>query len=327
MAQLTKDQYPVDAFGHLGDYNSQVCVGGFKPTLKDLYRTKSPHGLSFLTSYLLWMVRDEEEGVYAYQRLIHSQSLTTTMLWYRPPGENAMIHPESNNFVRGMCSNLLRKDHIRVRSLPGALGPAFTLKISPDDFHCVEEDKIELAGKGFGLAANAYYPHEGQDLLYIVRYYDAEGTHFGKKVNGCARWIQVYGPSGETWDTTRIFREVQEAWIAGFNFYENGEKEMYLLAYGKGDFGWLFASSGDKITAISRSVKAEVELDDDQNLRRALYRSPDAGDWEWSVDCQLVNPISAKMPIKWALGPTRRVGETRKSSFNVGWMEYFPSHI
>ena len=332
MAQAQKIQFPI---GRSCNYNNQVCLGGFKPVIEDFYCTATPHSLSHASSYLLWMARDEENGLYAYNRIIQSQSLPAPFLWYQPPKAPMIIHPETFNLFRGMCSNLLIKgkedkdrNRIRIRSLPGFPGPKFNLEVTSDSFHHTEEGIIDMSGnKGFGVGLDIYFPGR-PDILYRVRYYEAEGTIFGKKVKGAMRYIPIFGPSGESWETMRVFREVQIAWVTGFSFYDNGDKEMFNMAYGKGDWGWVFASKNEgEITALSRTVKGQVELDKNEDLVKASFKTPDCGDWEWVADCQLVNALSSAMPIKWALGQTRQVGDKRPSSFNVGWMEYFPSHV
>ena len=73
-------QYPV---GHPCYYNNQVCVGGFKPTIKEIYRTNSPHGLCLANVYLFGTFRDEEKGIYVYIRHIGVESIHNVWLYYK----------------------------------------------------------------------------------------------------------------------------------------------------------------------------------------------------------------------------------------------------
>jgi hypothetical protein len=157
-----------------------------------------------------------------------------------------------------------------------------------------------------------------------------EGLLFGKKVKGGIGWDQVYGPPGENWQTMRPYHEIEIAWVSGINVYEDGEKEMYHVASGKGDWGWLFVTNNhDEIAAQSRSVKAEVKLDSDRYPAEVLFKT-DGGDWIWigEPDCHL-NPKSQNLPLNWVEGQTRRVNEdpARRLISSVGWMEVFPGRI
>lgn len=142
-------------------------------------------------------------------------------------------------------------------------------------------------------------------------------------------WDQFYGPPGINWQTMRFFLEVHYAWVSGVNIYDNGDVENYHTVAGKGDWGFIFSSNKDEeLLALSRSVEANIEMDEDRYPKRVLFRSPDAGEWEWvgMPDCHL-NPKSWNLPLRWVEGPTRRVGDKRNLLYGGGYMEIYPSHF
>ncbi len=308
-------------------YNNQCCVGGFKPTAEDMFRTNSPHGLSLTTAYWYGCFYDEEGGNYQYMRNIGPESLHIAYLYVKVPGAVPIIHPEVHNFYRGMGVNRLKGDEIRVHSWRGIPGPGFHMTINPDTAHSVEEDKIDIMGKRLGLGMDVYWPQRDEDAYYSSIMYEAEGVILGKKVKGNMFWDQYYAPPGQNWQTMRFFLEVHFAWVCGILVYDNGDKEMYHTGLGKGQYGWVFASSNEeKITAISRCDKGEIELDDDAYPTRVLYKV-EGGDWEWNglENCHM-NPPSQGLPLRWVEGPCKRVNDERKLVFGTGWMESYPGH-
>jgi hypothetical protein len=324
MIQTGDLRFPVDSSCH---YNNQTCVGGFKVTLQDLFRTNSPHGLALTSGYFYGCLRDEEGGLWVYMRNVAAEGSPVIYLYYKAPGKASIIHPEQDQCFKGMIVNRIRGDQIRLHSWRGIAGPGFSGLLDPQGFRLVEEGRIELAGRRFGLGMNVYWPQGGEDVYYNSVFYEAEGTILGKKVKGGIIFDQCYGPPGENWQTLRFFSEVEIAWVGGFTFYEDGEKEGIHAAFGKGDWGWLFATSGDRITALSRFVKGEIELDRDQYPQRVVYKTLEAGDWEWIAEpaCQLNK--GQNLPLHWVEGCIRRIGEKRGIVRSMGWMEVFPDRI
>jgi hypothetical protein len=323
MSPPNQSESPVGPSCH---YSNQVCIGGFEPSIMDMFRTNSPHGLTLTTAYIYGALRDEEGGIYNYMRNIGVEALPVVYLYYKAPDAQPVIHPEEGNLFRGMAVNRLRGEEIRIHSWRAMPGPGFSTTVRTDSFQLVEEGTIELSGKRLGLGMNVYFPQGGQDIYYSSVFYETEGVVFGRKVTGGMGWDQVYAPPGEIWQGMRFLQGVQQAWVSGICVYED-ETEMYHAVSGKGDWGWLFASSGKGITAISRSVKAEVELDPDSYPSRVLFRT-DSRDWEWTGNPDHhLNPEAQNLPLRWVEGPIRRVGEKRKQLFGSGWMEVYPGHL
>ncbi len=309
-------------------YNNQLCVGGFKPTIQDMFRTNSPHGLAMMSGYIYGIFLDDAQGVYLYMRNINAEGLPVLYFYYKAPGEGSIIPEGTNKLFLGMCVNRHRGDAIRVHSWRGIPGPGFSYTETPERFHLVEEGAMDLRGERVGLGVNILCPQKGQDIYWNNVFYEVEGTVFGRKVKGSLGSDRAYAPPGETWQSLRIFQEVEQTWVEGINIYDDGEKEMVHIATGTGDWGFLFASAGDKVTAVSRYVTAEIKMDQDHYPTRVRYKT-DCGDWEWRPqpeDCRL-NPQGLLMPLHWMQGKTQRIGEKRNTILSTALMEVIPTNL
>jgi hypothetical protein len=329
---MTKVRFPFE--GPSCRYNNQVCVGGYRPTLQDMFRTHRPHGLAYFTVYWYGSFRDEEGGIYMYMRNLGAEALPVVYLYYKAPGADPIVHPEAWNFFRGMCVNRMRGDEIRIRSWRNIPGPGYSLIINPDGFRQVEDDRMELTGKRVGLGMNAFTPHNDESYYYSSVIYEAEGTLLGRKVKGAMGYDMVCGPSGEMVQTMRYYNEVEATWVSGINVYDDGVKEMYHAVAGKGDWGWIFLTEGDEITALSRSVRAYITEESEISGGKGKYPSrilfeTDCGNWEWisEPNCCFDKLQYSGEALCWAEGQTLRVGEKRKSLVSLGWIDLFPDRL
>ncbi len=325
MEKAEKIEFPVES---PCNYYNQTVVGGFKPAIKDLFRMNSPHGLSFSSAYLFGTFRDEEDGIYVYMRNIGIESSPVVYLFHNTP-EKKIICPEVASLFRGMILNRLRENEIRIRSWRGIPGPGLNCILTTENMHLVEEGAIELFANRVGIGVDIYFPHRGEDIYYRSVLYEAEGIILGKKVKGGLSWDQVYGASGASWQADmRPYQSVEKAFVTGINIYDNGDKEMYHVAAGKGYWGWLFASVGNEVTAISHSVKAKATQIGEHGVPTQILFRSDGGDWQWTAHPYGNFTHEAyKLPVVWVEGETVRVGETRIPISSMGWIDIFPERL
>jgi acyl-CoA synthetase (AMP-forming)/AMP-acid ligase II len=193
------------------DYNNQVCVGGFEPTIRDLYRTNSPHGLSLTTAYLYGGLVDEEGGVYNYMRNIGTEALTVVYLYYTAPGKKCVIHPEIEKFYTGMG---------------GALG-WFTRSMVESD-----SEKIKSVGTAF--------------LFSDIKLVDDQGKEVPVGEMGEA-WVRSPSNMKEYFDQPELTAQtLKDGWVATGDLLRKDEDGFYYFMDRKKD---MIKTGGENVFA------------------------------------------------------------------------------
>lgn len=208
--------------------------------------------------------------------------------------------------------------------------PAFRYTTAPGEGRWVDAG-VDLILRPRPVALQFVTPDRAEPLAYFARAFDViGGSCDGETVEqGVVMHEQVYLRSGRGWMLSRYKRELQGAWVAFANCYEDGTTEFGSVAVG--DSGWSFAaiipSHGPEVCVDAPAGHA-LASGDELDLELDLG---DAGVWRWHPPAAGGGRVplpgsSAHVPI-WREGAFRRDGDERTPTFSHTWAEYYPRRI
>jgi len=190
---------------------------------------------------------------------------------------------------------------------------------------------INLTLRPRPVALQFVTPDRSEPLAYFARAFDiVEGTCDGSRIErGVVMHEQVYLRSGRGWMLSKYKRELQGAWIAFANLYEDGTSEFGSVAFG--DSGWAFAAvigaEGAEVCVDAPAGRALVDGDDfDFELDLGA-----AGIWSWSPPARgggrIPLPGDPVHTPLWREGTFRREGDQRELAFSHTWAEYYRDRL
>jgi hypothetical protein len=302
---------------------SQTIVYTNTPTLKEYFRTYSPHGMAFQSIWVVANVMDDTGKKYNLLRQYKTEDTTMTMASREIPGLDARAEPlfEPGAMLHGRIFHEMDEENnvILVKPfLPNST--AYRVLIRPQHIEWQDADgRIDLTFDALGPALEYYCPGHLEDALYRSEPHYVTGTVNGKKVSGFGVIDAAWGSVGVGFLQGKIYQVLEENWIVWLNIYEDGSKECGIFINGLDRFEAFYYNKNGQ-AQVTRRNKMVPEFTEDGFIRGAEITMDDLT-FEFVSESRIMQMQSF---VTWASGRIINKKEKRKPVRSFAWYEFFP---
>ncbi len=232
------------------DFNWRTLVGNFEVDPKDTVFRNEELGLIRESMFLYGIFRDEDERSYALIRALNLKGAGKTadtemmgtarlFLMSRSGNDCYKLEHGSRQLAQGSsCGVRFSMDQDAVMEIFSESGKLnASMRQASDRIIWDEKGLFSLKGEMIGPAHQWCTPWRDGGWYYPSCLYLAEGEVHGSRVRGFLGFDTNYLSPGSMWHDTPILKDVELAWLAFGNLYEDGGVEAGHIACGHCEWG------------------------------------------------------------------------------------------
>lgn len=260
--------------GYMPEMGSFPVLEIFKPTVSDIFRTSSPYGLNYNTSWLTVILEDESGKRSKFIITYFSDSCMPTIATYDSDDVNAL--PEkvfAKRTYAGLISSAMQpggKSFVVKPVMPMRNG--FRIEFFDEAVTVnVFDGVLDVKGKSAAPALIWHIAGRGECTAYYSSPFHMEGTLYGSKVEGYGHLDVAWGPSGVGWCDSKVYRFLEEEWGIFHNTFGDGSYQGGIVVAGVDKFKYIYYYEGaDKFNCTKAVCSNEVEEYVSFDERKAL---------------------------------------------------------
>jgi hypothetical protein len=315
----------------IGDFENQVLVGEFQPSLAGSFPTTSYFGLVQEGLYLYGSFHDHEGHLYIIARKILPDVTPGLNIYTTLDGGNLkrLSRRHGQRYAGLIGQEIVGNAHVIQSKSTGGL-PPFTCRRRLDGLDWIEGDLLSIQARLVGGAGLQFLDIGPEGMgMYTSHIHYGEGTILNRHVRGFFGWDSWYYPPGVTWQTSQHYRELEVAWFTLGNLYEDGSMEIGQIAVGAKKWGFALIGDRNQTTILTTDTDAEIEVKESGYPSRILYKIQ-GEEWEWRIHPQGEIPDIRSAGFDTYMtceGICQRVGDTRKPVVTFGWIDFFSDSL